>query len=50
MNKKEAEDVLVELTGGTRPEIGDVLTFTEEGYQWVSLERLEELDPREPEA
>lgn len=42
-NRYEAEQILISLTGGQRPRKGRVLAFTDEGFRWVSLEELTEI-------
>ncbi len=43
INRYEAEQILIALAGGQRPRKGRVLAFTDEGFRWVSLSELQDI-------
>jgi hypothetical protein len=43
ISRYEAEQILIALTGGQRPRKGRVLAFTDEGFRWVTLAELEDI-------
>ena len=45
MNRVEAEQILLALTGGVRPRRGELLVFTDEGFKWLRLSEVEALQP-----
>lgn len=43
IDRYEAEQILISLTAGQRPRKGRVLAFTDEGFRWVTLDELQDI-------